>query len=83
MTKLSIVLLAIVVVVELIWLGGIDRYAEQYSVSIEATELSHNSWPAPGNQADVAGGRSKTPSTPGILVDKSQSSAAGSSRTAF
>ena len=40
--KLSLLLLIVVIVVELVWLGGIYQYADRYSVSIEASELSQN-----------------------------------------
>jgi len=52
-------LLAIAVVIELLWLVGVDRYAEPVSVSIESTELWYNPWPAPGDRTEVASGRSK------------------------
>lgn len=70
--KLSIALLAIAIVVEFIWLGGIDRYADRYSASIEASEFSHNPWPATGDQA--VSGRSEPASSPGILPDVRRSS---------
>lgn len=77
--KLSLAVLAIVVVVELAWLIGMDRYVEQSSVSIESTELSHNPWPTPGGQTDIAGARGKTPSTVGTAPDGT----AGDRRTTF
>lgn len=40
--KLSLLLLIVVIVVELVWLGGIYRDADRYSVSVEAAELSNN-----------------------------------------
>lgn len=70
--KLSIALLAIVIVVEFIWLGGIDQYAVRYSASIEASEFSHNPLSATGDQA--IGGRNETPSSPGIPTEIRRSS---------
>ncbi len=70
--KLSIALLAIVIVVEFVRLGVIDRYADRYSASIEASEFSHNPWPATGDQA--VGGRNDTPSSPGIPPEVHRSS---------
>jgi hypothetical protein len=59
--KLSIVFLAVLVLIELVWFVGMDRYVEHRSVSIESTELSFNPWPAPGGETDIAGERSKAP----------------------
>lgn len=52
--KFTIIFLAVVVVVELVRVVGMDRYAEQFSVSVESTELWYNPWPAPGDQTGVA-----------------------------
>ena len=59
--KFSIIFLTVVVLIELVWFVGMDRYVEHRSVSIESTELWFNPWSAPGDQTDVAGGRSKAP----------------------
>ena len=61
MMKFSIVFLTVVVLIELVWFVGMDRYVDHSSVSIESTELSFNPWPAPGDQPDVAGGPSRDP----------------------
>ncbi len=84
MTKFSVMLLAIAVVIELLWLIGVDRYAEPVSVSIESTELWYNPWPAPGDRTDVANGRSPIPPRAGVPADRRKTgAAAGDLRTSF
>jgi hypothetical protein len=83
-TKFSVMLLAIAVVIELLWLVGVGRYAEPVSVSIESTELWYNPWPAPGDRTDVASGRSRIPPSAGVSADRSKTgAAAGNLRTSF
>ena len=80
----SVMLLAIAVVIELLWLKGLDRYAEPVSVSIESTELWYKPWPAPGDQTDVANGRSLIPPSAGVTADHGKTgAAAGDRRTTF
>jgi hypothetical protein len=77
-------LLAIAVVIELLWLFGVERYAEPVPVSIESTELWYNPWPAPDDRIDVANGRSPIPPRAGVPADRSKTgAAAGDLRTAF
>ena len=84
MTKFSVMLLAIAVVIELLWLFGVDRYAEPVPVSIESTELWYNPWPAPGDRTDVANGRSQILPSAGVPADRSKTgAAAGEIRTSF
>jgi len=63
-TNVLVMLLAIAVSIELLWLAGVDRYAEPVSVSIESTELWYNPWPAPGDRTDVANGRARSRRAP-------------------
>jgi len=77
-------LLAIAVVIELLWLFGIERYAEPVPVPIESTELWYNPWPAPGDRTDVANGRSQILPSAGVPADRSKTgAAAGEIRTSF
>ena len=46
--KSSVILLAIVVAVELVWLVGMGRYDDHFSASISSTELWYDPWPSPG-----------------------------------
>ena len=70
--KISMFLLAIVVVIEFFGLIGMDGYADHFSLSIESTELAHNPWPAPGDQPDVASGRSRSPSSASVPANNSE-----------
>jgi hypothetical protein len=82
--KFSILLLVIAVVVELVCFIGVDRYVNLFTASIEATELWYNPWPAPGDQTDVASGRSRMPSNAGVpAADRKTGAAAGGPRTTF
>jgi hypothetical protein len=82
--EFSIMVLAIAVVVELVWFIGADRYVNLFTASIEATELWHNPRPAPGDQTDVASGRSRMPSNAGVpAADRKTGAAAGGPRTTF
>ena len=84
MTNFSVMLLAIAVAIELLWLVGVDRYAEPVSVSIESTELWYNPWPAPGDRTDVASGRSPILPSAGVPADRSKTgAAAGDLRISF
>jgi len=77
-------LLAIAVVIELLWLIGVDRYAEPVPVSIESTELWYNPWPAPGDRTDVASGPSPILPSAGVPADRRKTgAAAGEIRTSF
>jgi hypothetical protein len=78
-TNFLVMLLAIAVAIELLWLAGVDRYAEPVS-----TELWYNPWPAPGDRTDVANGQSRIPPNAGVPADHSKTGAvAGDRRTSF
>jgi hypothetical protein len=83
MQRLSVELLAIAVLIELICLVGAERHADPANVSIEATELWYNPWPAPGDQTLVASGKCGIP--PGVCVpaDTSPTNSADGTRAAF
>ena len=84
MTNFSVMLLAVAIAIEFLWLNGLDRHAEPVSVSIESTELWYNPWPAPGDRTDVANGPSPIPPRAGVPADRSKTgAAAGDLRTAF
>lgn len=70
--KSSIIVLAVVVAVELVWLVGMGRYVDHYSVSIESTELWYNPWVAPGDRTGVMNGGNRSPSGPGVAADSSK-----------
>ena len=85
MTNFSVMLFAVAVVIGLVWLIGVDRYAEPVSVSIESTELWFDPWPAPGDRTDVANGRSGIPPSAGVpSSDRGKTgAAAGDFRATF
>lgn len=81
MVKLSLFVVAIVIVAELIWLFGINGYVDRYLASIEATELWYG--PAPGEPADDACADNKAPPGPGALPDSRKIGSDDECRTAF
>jgi hypothetical protein len=83
MQRLTVELLAIVVLIELICLVGAERHADPATVSIESTELWYNPWPAPGDQTLVASGKCGIPQGVCVPADTSPSSAANGARAAF
>jgi hypothetical protein len=80
---LSAELLAIAVLIELICLVVAGRRPDPASVSIEATELWYNPWPAPGDPTLVANGPCRIPLQACVPADNSRPSAANGVRAAF
>jgi hypothetical protein len=83
-------LLAIAVLIELIFLVGAERFLigagrhpNPVTVSIEATELWYNPWPAPGDQTLVANGQCRIPSGACVPAGNSQTSGSNDVRAAF
>jgi len=78
----SAALFIIAIAIGLVWVIGASRYSNLFTATIEATELGHNPWPAPGDQTDVANEPSRNPSSAGVPLDNSKTGAANGDRPA-
>jgi hypothetical protein len=81
--NLSTRLLAIAVMIELVCLVAAARHPDLFTVSIEATELWPNPWPAPGDPPPAANGPCRIPSSVCVPEDNSQPRASKGVGAAF
>ena len=82
MSKFSVMLLAIAVVIEVAWLAR-EPHDDRFPVSIESTELWYNPWPTPGDRTSVANGKCGIPSDVCAPAGDSRASVSNGVRAAF
>jgi hypothetical protein len=70
----STMILAVSVVMELFLISA-DRHDDLFTASIESTELWYNPWPAPFDQAHVADGPRRIPSSVCVVAGDIRASA--------